>query len=229
MSQDSKQMIINSKKLGLPLTLIFVICLIGTVTSLGYPEEKDLGTPGSPTDCPKGHGIQKGYLSGDYYIPGVCKKNDENCRSYDDKNHKCLACDYFYVLLDNESGRASACQFAVQLLLPVIIISLLLVFLVSYLVYESWFVKPEKLSDIELLERELEGTPFKNEPPTFKVGLDFGKNKPVGNIAMSFKSQGETIEISDIDDLFAAFSGETNTKISGIDGAQKVMSKMDKS
>jgi hypothetical protein len=222
-------MILNSKKIGSPLTLLYVICIISTVGVSGYPEEKDLGTPGSNTDCPKGHGIQKGYLSGDYYIAGVCKKNDDYCRIYDDKNHKCLVCDYFYVLLDNESGRTSACQFAVQLLLPVIIISLLLVFLVSYLVYESWFVKPEKLSDIQLLERELEGTPFKNEPPTFKVGLEFGKNKSVGNIAMSFQSQGETIEISDIDDLFAAFSGESNNKLSGIDGLQKVMSKMDKS
>jgi hypothetical protein len=222
-------MIINSKKLAAPLTLLLVINIIATVGASGYPDEKDLGTPGSSTDCPKGHGIQTGYLSGDYYIPGVCKKNDENCRSYDDKSHKCLSCAYFYVLMDNESGRASACQFAVQLLLPVIIISLLIVFLVSYLFYKSWFVKPEKLSDIQLLERELEGTPFKNEPPNFKVGLDFGKNKSVGNISMSFQSQGETIEISDIDDLFAAFSGESNNKLSGIDGPQKVMSKIEKS
>jgi len=133
------------------------------------------------------------------------------------------------VLLDNESGRTAACQFAVQLLLPVIIISLLLLFLISYLVYESWFVKPEKKNDLELLKWELEGMPFQGKDPSHKVGLNFGKKKLASGLAMSFETDGgHTIEIMDIDGLFNAFSGDTQVKISGMDDSKNVQSNMNK-
>lgn len=149
-------------------SLKFYIVSILLVCTLSI---SDFGSPGSSSDCYYGEGLEPGHRDGGSWVSNSCVNNSKNCATYDKKTHKCKECNLLFVLSEEDDGQVTKCYFAIQLVIPLIVIVLIIGILIVCLIYDTYFEKPERTKEAVSVQKELEGKPYQNIKPQFIVDM----------------------------------------------------------
>ena len=135
--------------------------------------QSQLGSPSYVNDCPANYGIALKYRTGRVYHPAECVRNDQNCVTYDNLEHKCDLCQTFYILADSHPRKPVQCILSIEQILPIGLIGFVIVALVIWLIWDCFYIKKDNKKEKEQTEHELEGKPFENiDDIDYTVSID---------------------------------------------------------